>query len=61
MSLLPRFVPTSTGGPAVLDRTQGLWARFETEAASQGTARFLNQFPAMLEAYTWTDEQGDPQ
>ncbi len=62
MTALPRFVATATPeGPAVHDRAQGLRAEFVTIDASQQIARLLNANPARVEAFHWTNDQGEDQ
>lgn len=60
--ILPRFHATTTSeGPAVIDREQGLRAVFQWEHNAQAIASLLNADPAMVEAFHWTHDQGDTQ
>lgn len=60
--IFPRFYPTTTPeGPAVYDRERGLRAIFRIDANAQEMARVLNARPAMLEAFNWTNDQGEDQ
>lgn len=62
MTALPRFhFASTTEGPAVVDRAQGLRARFVQVHDAQAVARMLTANPAMVDLFHWTNDQGEDQ